>query len=97
MIALDMKPAKEDIPFAEFIFSRDGWEGMNAEDLPRWQNDRASGKLQLEMLNALDDSWQPYFTQSIEEWNNGDPDIVELTVTKVTPDEGCDFVRGKFA
>jgi len=92
-----MKPAKEDIPFAEFIFSRDGWEGMNAEDLPRWQNDRASGKLQLEMLNALDDSWQPYFTQSIEEWNNGDPDIVELTVTKVTPDEGCDFVRGKFA
>ena len=97
MMAFDIKPPNRDqIPLSNFIFSRDGWEGLSAEDLPRW-NTRGAGVLKLEMLNALDDHWQPYFAQSIEEWNNGDPDVVELTVTKVTPDNECDFVRGKFA
>ena len=96
MKGLGIEPDKDSIPFADFIFSRDGWEGLNAEDLPRW-NTRGSGVLKLEMLNALEDHWQPYFTKSIEEWNTGDPDVVELTVTKVDADSGCEFTRGKFA
>jgi hypothetical protein len=98
MTALGIQPSRDQIPqpLADFIFSRDGWEGLEAKDLPRW-NTRGSGVLKLEMLNALEDHWQPYFEQSIEEWNNGEPDVVELTVTKVEPDSGCDFIRGKFA
>ncbi|CAB9500978.1 expressed unknown protein [Seminavis robusta] len=96
MTALGIQPSKDQIPFADFIFSRDGWEGLDAEDLPRWNN-RGSGILKLEMLNALEDHWEPYFTQSIDEWNTGDPDVVELSVTKVPADSGCDFIRGKFA
>ena len=93
---LGIEPDKESIPFSDFIFSRDGWEGLDAENLPRW-NTRGSGVLKLEMLNALDDSWQSYFTKSIGEWNTGDPDVVELTVTRVEVDSGCEFTRGKFA
>lgn len=89
-------PDKESIPFGDFLFSRDGWEGLDAEYLPRWDT-KGSGVLQLEMLNALDDSWQSYFTKSIDEWNTGDPDVVELNVTRVDVDSGCEFVRGKFA
>ena len=89
-------PDKDSIPtpFADFLFSRDGWEGLDAEDLPRWN---ANGVLKLEMLNALDDSWQSYFNKSIDEWNTGDPNVVELSVTRVDVDSGCEFTRGKFA
>lgn len=98
MTFLGIQPNKESIPkvLSEFIFSRDGWEGLEAKDLPRW-NTRGSGVLKLEMINALEESWQPYFDLSIEEWNTGDPDVVELSVTKAEPDSGCDFIRGKFA
>lgn len=89
-------PTREDIPFADFIFSRDGWQGLKAQDLPRW-NTRGSGTLKLEMINALEDHWQPYFEQSVLEWNTGDPDVVELSVTPATPDSDCGFQRGKFA
>lgn len=98
MKALGIQPSRDQIPkvFADFIFSRDGWEGLEAEDLPRW-NTRGSGVLRLQMVNALDDHWQPYFEKSVEEWNNGVPDVIELSVTSAQPDSGCDFMRGKFA
>jgi len=94
--ALGIHVDKNSIPFSDFIFSRDGWEGLKAEDLPRWNN-RGSGILQVEMLNALDDHWQSYFNKSFDEWNSGEPSVLELSVTKVEPDSGCDFVGGKFA
>lgn len=89
-------PTKDDIPFADFVFSRDGWQGLKAQDLPRW-NTRGSGVLRLEMINALEEQWQSYFEQSVQEWSTGDPDVIELSVTPGTPDLDCGFVRGKFA
>ena len=95
-VMLVLQPTKKHIPFADSIFFRDGWEGLTSKDLPRW-NTRGAGVLKIEMLNALEDDWQPYFAQAIQDWNNGDPDVIELTVTKVQPDSECDFVSGKYA
>ena len=97
MAGLGIQPTKDHIPFADFIFSRNGWKDVNAEDLPRWDT-RGAVILKLEMLNELDDHWQSYFTKAIDEWNTGTPDVLELSVTRTqTPNADCDFVRGKFA
>jgi hypothetical protein len=95
-VILVLQPSREDIPFADFVFFRDGWEGLTAEELPRW-NTRGAGVLKIEMLNALEEEWQPYFDQAIQDWNNGDPDVIDLTVTKVDPNSECDFVSGKYS
>jgi hypothetical protein len=95
-VLLVLQPTRKDVPLADFIFFRDGWEGMTAEELPRW-NTRGAGVLKIEMLNALAEDWQPYFDQAIQDWNNGDPDVLDLTVTKVEPNSECDFVAGKFS
>lgn len=83
-----------------FIFEKDGWEGVQIEDMPKW-NTRGSGILQIEMINTLDEHWQSYFQQSLSEWNSGIPKILELTETRITDDDNtqykdCDFVIGKF-
>ena len=97
MIAFNISPDKDDLPdpFQDFLFSRDAWEGLQAEDLPHW-NTYGSGVLELTMLNALEEKWQSYFTTSINEWNNGDPDVIDVTVQKVDPNSNCEFVRGQY-
>ena len=41
-VLLVLQPTREQVPFADFIFFRDAWEGMQADELPRW-NTRGAG------------------------------------------------------
>ena len=61
----------------------------------RWQNDGKSG-LKLEILNALDDSWQSTFQKAVADWDNGMPiDALILTTKQVDYDMSCKAVQGK--
>mmetsp|Transcript_46309 Transcript_46309/g.112253 ORF Transcript_46309/g.112253 Transcript_46309/m.112253 type:complete len:481 (-) Transcript_46309:240-1682(-) len=51
--------------------------------------------LAMEILNALDDSWQAVFTLAVTDWEFGSPDALSLTSTKVAYDSECTPVDGK--
>jgi hypothetical protein len=52
-----------------------------------WKNE-GSG-LTLEVVNALDDTWQDEFAQAVSDWDGGDPDSMTLTVTRGEVDYSC--------
>ena len=59
----------------------------------RWKN---KGKgLELEILNALDDTWQTTFDIAIADWDQGTPDSLSLFVTQVEPESVCEAVDDK--
>ena len=107
MIAAGYDFHKETLPpfLVDWIYeSRNGWDDTVAADIPKWEmpetsaaGGSSSALIQLEVINGLDDSWQSYFDQTLQDWNQGDPaNIVELSVTKLDrPVPNCDFVRGK--
>jgi hypothetical protein len=41
------------------------------------------------MVNALDDTWQDEFKLAIDDWENGTPDPLTLTVTRGEVDYVC--------
>lgn len=63
----------------------------NTTDL--WPTD-GTGGLNLEVLNALDDTWQKEFTQALSDWENGTPDALTLTITQGEVDYECSQVDG---
>lgn len=106
MIAAGYDFHKETLPpfLVDWIYeSRNGWDDIVVADIPKWEMPEASAGgsssalIQLEVINGLEDSWQSYFDQTLQDWNEGDPaNIVELSVTKLDrPSSNCDFVRGK--
>lgn len=54
-----------------------------------------SGGLKLEIVNALDDRWTPFFDQAVLDWDNGDPDALSLTTSRSSPDASCKAIDGK--
>ena len=71
----------------------DPFQGVTPEKANRW-NSRGSG-LSLEILNALDDSWNANFVVAIDEWDSGTPDALTLRTTRVPVDSSCAEVTGK--
>jgi hypothetical protein len=59
-----------------------------------WVGSKGKGGLSLELLNALDDSWQTYFEQAVSDWESGSPDALSLTTSKVTAESECKQVDG---
>ncbi|CAJ1966254.1 unnamed protein product [Cylindrotheca closterium] len=57
-----------------------------------WENDKNG--LSLEVYNALDDTWQGEYEIAMGDWENGTPDSLTLTSTKVTVDRACTPVDG---
>lgn len=53
-----------------------------------------TGGLDLEILNALDDTWQSEFNLAIDDWENGNPDALTLTVSQGEVDYTCSKVDG---
>jgi hypothetical protein len=47
------------------------------------------GGLELEIVNALDDTWQDEFKLAVSDWENGDPDSLTLSVTRGEVDYAC--------
>lgn len=62
--------------------------------IERWPTD-GTGGLSLHVLNALEQSWHPYFQVAVSDWDDGSPDALTLT-TSVAPHEiECEAVSGK--
>eukprot|EP00543_Licmophora_paradoxa_P009149 CAMPEP_0202448364 /NCGR_PEP_ID=MMETSP1360-20130828/7174_1 /ASSEMBLY_ACC=CAM_ASM_000848 /TAXON_ID=515479 /ORGANISM="Licmophora paradoxa, Strain CCMP2313" /LENGTH=541 /DNA_ID=CAMNT_0049065893 /DNA_START=192 /DNA_END=1820 /DNA_ORIENTATION=- len=67
----------------------DGLEGNEN----RWNN-RDPG-LTLEILDATDNTWTTQFNTAVDEWENGNPDVLTLVKTQVAVDSACKPVSGK--
>jgi len=65
--------------------------GNNSTEL--WPTS-GTGGLSLEILNALDSTWQKEFQNAVYDWDNGTPDALTLTVKKGTVDPSCTQVGG---
>ena len=52
-----------------------------------WRNDGVG--LELEIVNALDDTWQDEFEQAVSDWDGGSPDTLTLTVSRGEVDYSC--------
>eukprot|EP00934_Nitzschia_sp_Nitz4_P001194 Nitzschia sp. Nitz4//scaffold515_size4186//569//2278//NITZ4_009253-RA/size4186-exonerate_est2genome-gene-0.2-mRNA-1//-1//CDS//3329553791//1194//frame0 len=81
-------------PFSGDTVYSGGSVDLDTSDAIAWAN---NGKgLTLEVLNAMDDSWQSHLETAIENWDNGDPvDSLTLSITSVSYDYDCAAVRGK--
>jgi hypothetical protein len=92
----------EDIPFSGGSDPNDWSEndptsgGQEVYDTPppesegtiRWKND--GNGLRLEILNALDDSWQSILEQAVDNWDNGSPiDSLTLSITPIPYEMSC--------
>jgi hypothetical protein len=93
---LEGLPGLEDIDVDGF-FDSDPFNGQVTPQTPeaayRWPTEGISG-LELSLLNALDDSWQPFYEKAMADWENGEPDTLTLSSSRVEIDPACDQVNG---
>mmetsp|Transcript_34044 Transcript_34044/g.59829 ORF Transcript_34044/g.59829 Transcript_34044/m.59829 type:complete len:364 (+) Transcript_34044:122-1213(+) len=69
--------------------------GDTPYDFNTWDNQRSCKGLDLQIINNLDDKWEPYFKRSIDDWENGDPDVLSLLVREPPfQDPECEPVQG---
>ena len=55
-----------------------------------------SGMVEIDIVNALDESWQPYFAPAVYNWEHGDPvDPLTLNVETAPHDPTCTPIKGK--
>jgi hypothetical protein len=81
------------VPSPEDFYNEDPFDQVNPEDADRW---RGNGQgLQMEILNALDDYWYPYFVLAVQQWDNGTPDALTLSTSIRSPEPNCEPVQGK--
>ena len=73
------------------LFGHDKLPGV--ADVQRWETSGFNG-LSLTIENALEDKWTPYFTKYVAEWDNGSPDALTLTTTRVSVDSSCQAATG---
>ena len=62
--------------------------------LHKWNNGGGHG-LKMEILNALTDTWDPFFNLAVSDWDYGNPDALTLKSAKVSADTVCTAVEGK--
>lgn len=79
------------IPNFDFKNQNDPFSGTS---VPKWDNG-GEGGLDIEFLNALQDSWQVEFQLAVSDWDFGNPDAVSLTTVKQDYDLECSQVDGK--
>uniref|UniRef100_A0A7S4VY47 Peptidase M10 metallopeptidase domain-containing protein n=1 Tax=Ditylum brightwellii TaxID=49249 RepID=A0A7S4VY47_9STRA len=58
-----------------------------------WKSEGKAG-LSLQLLNALDDTWQDEYDAAVLDWEEGTPDALTLTTKKVEVDNECTQVEG---
>jgi hypothetical protein len=64
------------------------------QTLGSWNSPGGDG-LELEVLNALDDTWQYTFGLTVIDWTFGRPNALALEISKINHEEACDLVEGK--
>ncbi len=66
-----------------------------------WRDPTGQGGLQVEVLNALDERWTPFFEEYIKRWDSGYAnetnaiDPLSLSVQRVDVDPQCEPITGK--
>jgi hypothetical protein len=86
----DSTDVLDNITGIEDLFDEDPF--LNNTSTSSWPS-QGEG-LELEMLNALDDTWQEEFTAALSDWENGDPDALTLIVKEDGVDHNCTPVQG---
>lgn len=83
------------IPSLDEFFQEDPFNATTPEEANRWKGTTDSGGLKLEIVNALDQEYHEYFDISVRQWENGDPDVLTLSVSYDTPEPECTPILGK--
>lgn len=73
-------------------FNNDPYLSDNSTN--EWNTDGQNNGLRLTIVNALDDDWQVEFQSAVYDWENGDPDALTLTTSKVDVDSSCSPING---
>ncbi|KAL7569443.1 hypothetical protein ACA910_009627 [Epithemia clementina (nom. ined.)] len=69
------------------IFDTDPFEGVPPEEAIRWGT--SGSGLSIQVVNALDERWYPYFEKSMTDWDSGYPDALELSTSSRAPEFDC--------
>ena len=88
-----LEDLKDRIPTIDFSNRIDPFAGKPSE-VPKWRRD-GTGGIEVELLNALDDTWQVEFRLAVADWDFRNPDAVTIKTTKVAYDKDCQPVEGK--
>jgi hypothetical protein len=92
-----------DIDFGDFTDVLDNFTGFDVWDSDpfvgdnstnTWRGTNGEGGLNLELWNALDETWQSEFAEAVNDWENCSPDVMTLTSTQVAVDNTCTQVDG---
>jgi hypothetical protein len=73
-------------------FNTDPFIGDNTTT--NWDNGGGNNGLELELVNALDDTWQDEFVAAVSDWENGDPDALTLSTSQADVDNACTPIKG---
>ena len=93
--AADLLP-KDFIPTLDHFFAEDPYNATSPADANRWQGfTTGHGGLELEIVNSLDSDWHPFFNIAVQEWDEGTPDALTLSVSYDTPGADCEPIQGK--
>ena len=49
----------------------------------------------MELVSALEDDWYLYFRESVQEWDDGTPDALELRTSFIEHDPTCEPINFK--
>jgi hypothetical protein len=78
-----------------FTVDSDPFQGFTIGNASRWDTTGyTEGGLRMELWNACEDRWTPYFERAVGEWDNGTPDVLTLTTSRVDVDSSCTAVDG---
>lgn len=76
-----------------FLLVQQPFDAKRPEDVTPWRSNKRG--LSVEVLNALDDSWYPFFYEAVLDWDSGYPDSLTLSTSTTEPDPDCREVAGK--
>ena len=69
--------------------------GDSPDNFNTWGTGRSCKGLDLQIINNLDEKWESYFQQSINDWENGSPDVLTLRLrTPAVYDPECEPIQG---
>jgi hypothetical protein len=75
------------------FFNEDPYVGDNTTQLWRGYTDGVGG-LTLSLRNALDENWYTEFNEAVNDWNNCDPKVLDLSSTIIDVDHNCEHLDG---
>lgn len=70
------------------FWDEDPFAGADPADPRSWQLKRKEG-LTLDVLNALDSTWQEFFDRATFDWSNSNPNIIRFTTESVPQEPDC--------